>query len=111
MLLARRPRDRFAERVEAGVDQIALVDHVAQRVELAQVDDVAGAARDEHVERGLGDRRRSRAGCPAGSSPNALVRIGVPVRSGLMQLTRTPSAAHSSASAWVRLTTAALAEE
>ena len=48
---------------------------------------------------------------PAGSWPNALVRIGVPVRSGLMQLTRTPSCAHSSASACVRLTIAAFAEE
>ena len=48
---------------------------------------------------------------PAGSSPNALVRIGVPVRSGLTQFTRTPSSAHSSASAWVRFTTAAFAEE
>ena len=48
---------------------------------------------------------------PAGSAPNALVRIGVPVRSGLTQLTRTPPPAHSSASAWVRLTTAAFAEE
>ena len=48
---------------------------------------------------------------PAGSSPNALVRIGVPVRSGLMQLTGMPSPDHSSASAWVRLTTAAFAEE
>ena len=48
---------------------------------------------------------------PGGSSPKAFVRIGVPVRSGLRQLTRTPNAAHSSASAWVRLTTAAFAEE
>ena len=48
---------------------------------------------------------------PGGSSPNAFVRIGVPVRSGLMQFTRTPVPAHSSARAWVRLTTAALAEE
>src|SRR5690606_4448940 len=47
---------------------------------------------------------------PSGSSPNALVRIGVPVRSGLTQLTRT-SPAHSSANACVRLTTAALADE
>ena len=48
---------------------------------------------------------------PGGSSPNALSRIGVAVRSGLMQLTRTPAGPHSSASAWVRLTTAAFAEE
>ena len=47
----------------------------------------------------------------AGSSPNALVRIGVPVRSGFTQFTRTPLSPHSSASAWVRLTTAAFAEE
>ena len=45
---------------------------------------------------------------PAGSWPKALVRIGVAVRSGLMQLTRTPSSAHSSASAWVRLTVGGL---
>jgi hypothetical protein len=37
--------------------------------------------------------------------------MGVEVRSGLMQLTRMPADAHSSASACVRLTTAALAEE
>ena len=48
---------------------------------------------------------------PSGSAPKALVRIGVEVRSGLTQLTRTPSGAHSSARAWVRLTTAALVEE
>ena len=47
----------------------------------------------------------------AGSSPKALVRIGVPVRSGLTQLTVTPLSAHSSARAWVRLTTAAFADE
>lgn len=46
-----------------------------------------------------------------GSWPNALVRIGVAVRSGFTQLTRMPSSAHSSASAWVRLTMAALVEE
>lgn len=48
---------------------------------------------------------------PSGSWPNALVRIGVAVRSGFTQLTRMPSPAHSSASAWVRLTMAALVEE
>ena len=47
----------------------------------------------------------------SGSSPNALVRIGVAVRSGLTQLTRTPNSAHSSESAWVRLTSAALVDE
>ena len=47
----------------------------------------------------------------AGSSPKAFFRRGVAVRSGLMTLTRMPSGAHSSASAWVRLTTAALDEE
>src|SRR3954447_7960034 len=47
----------------------------------------------------------------AGSAPNARVRIGVAVRSGLRQFTRTPSLAHSSASACVKLTLAALADE
>lgn len=48
---------------------------------------------------------------PGRSSPKALVRIGVAVRSGLMQLTRTLLSPHSLASAWVRLTVAAFAEE
>ena len=48
---------------------------------------------------------------PGGSSPKALIRMGVLVRSGLTQLTRTPEEAHSSASACVRFTMAALAEE
>src|SRR5688572_33114366 len=47
----------------------------------------------------------------AGSMPNAADRIGVRVRCGLTQLIRTPLAVHSSASAWVRFTTAALLAE
>jgi hypothetical protein len=48
---------------------------------------------------------------PGGSAPKARSRIGVWVRSGLTQFTLTPIGDHSSASAWVRLTTAALDEE
>jgi hypothetical protein len=48
---------------------------------------------------------------PGGSAPKARSRIGVWVRSGLTQFTFTPIGDHSSASAWVRLTTAALDEE
>ena len=71
---------------------------------------MAGLAGEQHVQR-LAGHLLDDSSVPGGSSPKALVRIGVPVRSGLTQLTRTPAAAHSSASAWVRLTTAALAEE
>src|SRR6478752_3916707 len=48
---------------------------------------------------------------PSSSTPKALVLIGVLVRSGFTQLTLTPCSAHSSASACVKLTTAALADE
>ena len=48
---------------------------------------------------------------PGGSAPKARSRIGVWVRSGLTQFTLTPIGDHSSASAWVRLTIAALDEE
>ena len=76
----------------------------------AHVDDLAGHLGHQDVDRGLRDLGRLEQ-VLAGSTPNALVRIGVAVRSGLMQFTRTPTSSHSSASAWVRLTTAALLEE
>ena len=74
--------------LDLGERLVVLV--AGERVDAAQVDDVAGAGGEHGLERrprdDLGSSSES-----GGSCPNALVRIGVPVRSGFMQLTRTRS--------------------
>ena len=77
----------------------------------AQVDDVAGAPASRVSSDAAGDLRRRQQGVRRVPRRRPWSRIGVPVRSGLTQFTRTPAPAHSSARAWVRFTTAALAEE
>ena len=48
---------------------------------------------------------------PSGSVPKLRTRMGVFVRSGLTQFTQMPSGSHSWATAWTKLTMAALVEE
>ena len=107
-----RPCARPDRRQRAGPEQSGRRPRssLAERVEPAYVDHVPGLRGDEGVQRDLGDvgRLQQRVGLLVAEGR---VRIGVPVRSGLMQFTLMPASLHSSARAWVRLTTAAFAEE